>query len=473
MDTTPSFWELLCHHATQTPHDICVQTPIRQYSFLDIQQMVDSLSSIHTFPKGSLLGIQCANSVDTMVWVLLCSKHDWIFSILPHTCPEMSIDPIAELQANIHIYNGVVRHISPTIQNIHASARAIFYSSGSIRSKGIVHTETALVHCAQEMAEYLAIRTHDRSLLTLDMAFHYGFSVWSSALSAGACIQIPRSILPSDIIHSIEHDAITIVASVPHHWASISKLLHREQTIFSSPIRLICAGDACPTEILSLLQSIFSHSTIHLLYGCTETLRSCHHVWKPTDPEFILGTPLPSVHLTNLPYQEDDIQSNPPYQELYILEHSSPTVLLGYWNAEKNISVPMNKHILGDIVSIDEFGRYIFVARNEDILKIRGYRYTPQYIEDMYKALLLSDMVKEMVVFVQNEQPQIACAISIEDFHALRETLPQAFLTLPHWLRPRTAYFFAQELPKTPRGKLSRKWIANLCQHHPTRQNLS
>jgi acyl-coenzyme A synthetase/AMP-(fatty) acid ligase len=147
--------------------------------------------------------------------------------------------------------------------------------------------------------------------------------------------------------------------------------------------------------------------------------------------------------------------------------------LLGYWNTEKNSSVLMNKHILGDIVSIDEFGRYIFVARNEDILKIRGYRYTPQYIEDMYKALLLSDMVKEMVVFVQNEQPQIAFAISIEDYHALRETLPQAFLTLPHWLRPRTAYFFAQELPKTPRGKLSRKWIANLCQHHPTRQNLS
>ena len=470
MDTTPSLWELLCFHATHAPNDIFLKTDTQEYSFLDIQQMVEKLSQLHIFPKGSLISIQCTNSIDTMVWVLLCSKHDWIFSILSPLLAGMSIYPTAKLQANIHVYNGVVRHISTTIHNIHESARAIFYSSGSVHSKGIVHTEKALVHCAKEMAEYLHINKHDRSLLTLDMAFHYGFSIWSSALVRGACVHIPISILPSDIIQSIEQHAITIFASVPHHWASISKLLGKEQTVFSSPMRLICAGDACPKEILCALQSIFSHSTIHLLYGSTETLRTCHHIWKPTDPEFILGTPLASVHLTNIPYPKDDIHNN---EALYVLAHSSPTLLLGYWNAEeKNLSAPMQNHILGDIVSIDELGRYIFVARNEDVLKIRGYRYTPQYIEDLYKRHVISDMIKEMVVFVHNEQPQIACAISVEHTLSLGEKLQQAFLTLPQWLRPKTVYFFAQELPKTPRGKLSRKWIANLCQHHPTRQNL-
>ena len=70
--------------------------------------------------------------------------------------------------------------------------KALFLTSGTTESERIVgHREESLVRCADEMAQVLELDTTSRVALTLELSFHYGFSVMTSTFSANATLLLP------------------------------------------------------------------------------------------------------------------------------------------------------------------------------------------------------------------------------------------------------------------------------------------
>ena len=60
---------------------------------------------------------------------------------------------------------------------------------------------------------------------------------------------------------------------------------------------MVSAGDLISLPQLHHLAEQNPNGNIHIFYGSTEVLRTCHRQWKPSDLEGCIGMPLPSVQL--------------------------------------------------------------------------------------------------------------------------------------------------------------------------------
>lgn len=345
--------------------------------------------------------------------------------------------------------SGNLKPIATVHRDYAHSVDVLFLTSGTTCMRRVVgHRASALLICAQEMSAALSLSHTSRVALPLSLSFHYGFSLLSSTFLANGTLLLPASLPDEPLFMFGINDWLissqpTVLAAVPQGWDVYTKLL--SPAIWKGLDTLITAGDLISSDTLQRMYHCNLKTVIHILYGSTEVLRTCHRIWEPTDAEGCIGSPLPSVRLT----QTSDC-----------VFQSGDTIFDELWEGEQCIRAP-SAWMLTDTL-MEREGVWHFLHRNADMLKIGGERVSPILIEE---ALRLNNVVEDCVV-IHHERSLLAILFVPAPKDDMTLTL-----NLPLRYQPESWIVLQNPFPLTRRQKRSRQWIAAHALRHSTPVN--
>ena len=346
---------------------------------------------------------------------------------------------------------------------------AIIHTSGSTGlSKGVMLSSGNLIAGARLISGYLGNNSTDRVLCALPLSFTYGLSQLTTMLYTGGTAVMQRSLLPGELVKTLIDKEITGLAGVPTFWRG---LLRSRESIVRRPfdqLRYVTnSGGTITSKDLADLQRLLPDTSIYLMYGTTEALRSTY-----LPPEEIargptcIGRPIPETSL----WIVDEDGRECAADEVGELVHRGPTVAMGYWNdplstdrtfrwAPRSSAGVSSERIAysGDLVRKDSSGLFYFVSRRDEVLKVAGYRVGPEEVEDI---LLGIDAVREAVVFGEEDQvlgERVVAAVAIKNGFNIRveEIRAECASLCPFYMVPSEIHY-VEGLPKTASGKVDR-----------------
>ena len=352
---------------------------------------------------------------------------------------------------------------------IDADMAAILYTSGSTgKPKGVVLSHRNMVAGAHSVSSYLAITSQDRILSVLPLSFDYGLSQLTCAFLKGATAVLINHLFAKDILNMVAAERITGLAAVPPLWFQLAQLTWPADC---SLRYLTNSGGALPTATVASLRAALPNAELFLMYGLTEAFRSTYLPPGELDrrPES-MGRAIPNAQVLVVRPDGTPCAPNEPGE----LVHRGALVSLGYWNdpiktAERfkpapgqNPALPLVEMAVwsGDTVRMDEEGYLYFIGRNDDMIKVSGYRVSPLEVEEVVYA---SGQVAEAVAFgvphPQLGQAIVLLALPKEESVTTAALLKHCQRHLPAWMVPGHIALRHEAFPRNPNGKIDRKLL--------------
>lgn len=354
---------------------------------------------------------------------------------------------------------------------------AILYTSGSTgKPKGVVLSHRNMVVGAKSVASYLDNNSQDRLLAVLPLSFDAGFSQLTTAFHAGATVVLLNYLLPRDILAFMHKERITGLTAVPPLYIQLSKLVWPSE-IDHGLRYFACTGGRMPLDALTALRKQVPHAKPYLMYGLTESFRSTYLHPDEIDrrPDSI-GKAIPNAEVWVMRDDGTTCGVNEPGE----LVHRGALVGLGYWNdaiktAERfkllttnypgrpaGLQLPEYAVHSGDTVRQDEDGFLYFIGRNDEMIKVSGYRISPSEVEEVIYA---TQMVSECIAFAV-EHPVYGNAIQVIAAQASEissnsesDIKKECRLRMPTYMIPSGIHFVKGPLPRNPNGKIDRKLL--------------
>jgi acyl-CoA synthetase (AMP-forming)/AMP-acid ligase II len=311
-----------------------------------------------------------------------------------------------------------------------------------------------------------AITQHDIMLCFLPMYHIYGLTVGLNvALTAGATLVLMPRFDCERSLQIIAAEGVTLVLCVPP--ALLAYSLAAEQGKFPRDHRVgwVKSGAA---PLGPELARRFSESTgipIRQGYGMTEASPVTHIGFL--DPAFYkpesIGGPVAFTECRILGANEQEVAPG----ELGELVMRGPQIMLGYWKAPGATDAVLRDgwYWSGDVVRVDELGRYYVVDRRKEMIKYKGFSIAPAEVEGV---LLEHPSVRDCGVvsrvdvtgeipcaFVVLRDGEIDCVQTVADL--------QQFVSerLTNYKMPREVVF-VQSIPRTASGKILRRDLRKL-----------
>ena len=350
---------------------------------------------------------------------------------------------------------------------------AILYTSGSTgMPKGVALSQRNLVVGAQIVSTYLENHADDRILSVLPFSFDYGLNQLTTALRVGATLVLQRARLPGDLVRALRAHRITGLAGVPALWAL---LLQRASSLQAEPLAdlryITNSGGRVPTAHVAGLRQCLPATKIYLMYGLTEAFRSTYlHPSEVERGSECLGKPVPNTEIWVL----DEAGRECAPGEVGELVHRGPTVALGYWGREEETrrvfrpspfappALGATERVVysGDLAWRDAAGYLYLVGRRDALIKLQGYRISPEEVEDL---LVSTGYVREACAFGLSDAEGVQRIVAVVSLRADRAGTEAAIRAAclenaPPYLVPGTLHI-ADDLPKTPSGKVDRQAI--------------
>ena len=462
--------------------------------FTKVNQVAHYLSELE-LPKGSRIGIYSYKGAEQVIAILAVMSTSHIFvpisrllkpEQVKHIIDDCGIACMITDKAKLKVidevdFDGTVITYESTQRDLvsfeeiykcctkkyecviggHSNA-VITYSVGSSGSpKGIVITHRNLVDSARVASQYLDIKKDDVISAILPFIFDYGLNQLCCSVYKRATLAIHSMLLSSDFFNHILNDKVTIVPLMPIH---ITQMFDDESMRAPSPkllsnVRLITSsGGKLTYKMIKNLESHYTNAKFISMHGLTEAFRSTY-----LDPSQLkirpdsIGKPIPDVEIYVV--NEDGEECKP--REIGELIHRGGYIYKGYWNAKKetdkiyksikvlekivNLDGDLTDEIVvcsGDYVYKDEEGYIYFVSRKDEIIKSRGFRFSPIEIEKVIYDNL--PFVKECAVFsIENEliEEEIVMAYSASSEVGKNEILFELKKYLPNHMIPETIFY--------------------------------
>lgn len=351
---------------------------------------------------------------------------------------------------------------------IDADIAAILYTSGSTgKPKGVVLSHRNMVAGAQSVASYLHIAPQDRILSVLPLSFDYGLSQLTCAFLAGATAVLLNHLFAKDVLNAVVAERITGLAAVPPLWFQLCTLPWPQDCALRY---LTNSGGAMPTTTVAALRAALPQAELFLMYGLTEAFRSTYLPPSELDrrPDS-MGRAIPNAQV--MVVRPDGTACDP--HEPGELVHRGALVSLGYWNdpiktAERfrpapgqDPALPLTEMAVwsGDTVRMDEEGYLYFIGRSDDMIKVSGYRVSPNEVEEaVYATGLVTETVAFGVPHPQLGQAIVLLALPKEDVGD-KALLKECQRRLPAWMVPAHIAFVMEAFPRNPNGKIDRKTL--------------
>ena len=310
--------------------------------------------------------------------------------------------------------------------------------------KAVLHTQRYLTGQSVQAEHWLDARPGDLVWCT-------AASGWSKSarnvfiapwMRGAAAVLHDARFDPGERLELLERERVTVLCMAPTEYRVIAK----RATLAPVPgLRgLVAAGEALNPEVLDVWRDA-TGLEIRDGYGQTETGQlTGAPIGQPVRPGS-MGRPLPGVRLW---VENGELMADPS---------TVPTFFAGYLGEEPP---PGDAWRTGDRVTADEDGFLFFEGRNDDIIVSAGYRIGPFEVES---ALVAHPAVAEAAVvgFPDEERGAVIRAVVVlRPGHAASPTLARE---LQDHVKAQTAPYkyprvvdFADELPRTPSGKVRR-----------------
>jgi acyl-CoA synthetase (AMP-forming)/AMP-acid ligase II len=233
-------------------------------------------------------------------------------------------------------------------------------------------------------------------------------------------------------------------------------------------------GGRIPSSQLEELRRLLPSTNIYLMYGLTEAFRSTYVPPEEVERGFegCIGKAIPDTDIWVVTEDGREAEDH----EIGELVHRGPTVALGYWGKEEATrerfkpspftpdEIVDKERVVysGDLVKRDEDGFLYFVGRNDAMIKVQGYRLSPEEVENL---LVATGQVNEACAFGLPDEStgeRVIAVVSFKDnaengdVEHLRE---YCVANAPQYMIPRQILVHEGDLPKGPSGKIDRTKI--------------
>ncbi|MFD3802967.1 amino acid adenylation domain-containing protein [Streptomyces sp. NPDC058611] len=339
----------------------------------------------------------------------------------------------------------------------------IMFTSGSTgRPKGVVVPHRAVAELVGA-PDYVSVTGRDRVLFHSPMTFDAStFEVWV-ALANGAAVVVCTEQRPSleDLARHVERHGVTVAFFTT---ALFHQLAARRSRVFAQLRSVVVGGEAMAAAQAREVLTAFPWLELVNGYGPTETttFATAHRVTaQDCEAPIPIGRPVSgaTAHVLDAAGHPVDAGDR---GELWI---GGSRLAHGYTGlpeltAERFVEDPAAGRLYrtGDVVSLRPDGILQFHGRNDDQVKVRGFRIEPAEVEH---ALREQPDVDDAAVAVDGAGTPEACLVAfvvaapgpVPAGAALRARLTAV---LPAHLVP-DAVTVLERLPLTPAGKVDRR----------------
>lgn len=353
----------------------------------------------------------------------------------------------------------------------------LIYTSGSTgKPKGTMQTHNNLINFVYSFQHFLdnSITPKDHMLCVTNICFDVSVAEIFTPLLFGATLFLYKDLNTSsskELADYIMKNAITFSYFPPSMLQSIYEELKRYDTI---PLNKMLVGVE-PIKVATLLNflSLNPHMKIVNGYGPSETTICC--TMYPFDPNLPpdqitpIGKPIANSKILILDANKHLVPIGHT-GEIYVQGECVGNGYLNNLEATKASFDLENKiYKTGDLAKWLPSGDILFVGRNDDQIKYRGYRIDLGEIEQSVQNM---EDVQNCTVLLDNENensPRLACFMVLKQNANLKEEEIRQYLTtfLPHYMIP-NQFIFLDCFPLTPNGKIDKKALLALSSHTMT-----
>lgn len=255
----------------------------------------------------------------------------------------------------------------------------VFYTSGTTsQPKGVLHDHVSTVTHPLVMADWLNVTSADTALAVIPVCGVAGFDFAWSTLLAGGTLVLHSTFDPTKAAKAIEAESVTYIAAVGEMYDAMMET-DRDLTSLERGSAWLVDGDD--------LEAIEERCEfpVNQPYGLSEG--HSHMCLSP------YGAPRAERHAAGGPPIHEDIEieirdpdtgdrlgENEP-GELYLRGYVR---MMEYLHKPERTAEDIDEDgwlATGDMCEIDEEGRLLYLSRIDDMLRLRGFRVTPQEIE--------------------------------------------------------------------------------------------
>ena len=347
----------------------------------------------------------------------------------------------------------------------------LLFTSGSTGApKGVMVAHANVLPHLDAMWRRYAIAPDDRFSQTFDLTFDLSvfdmFTCWGRGASLH-CVPAEQLAAPDDFVRA---HALTVWFSVPSLGMMLRNLRRLSPDAFPTLRWSLFCGERLPADVASAWQIAAPRSTVENLYGPTEATIACTlyrwHAGSPAecvDGTVPIGEPYPGMTAAIV---DDDLRevARGERGELCV---KGPQVTHGYWRdpdktRERFVAMPWyagpdNRwYRTGDLAYVDAGGRLIHCGRNDDQVKLRGFRIELPEVEHAIRTAADTSFAVVLPYPSNRYGLQGLTAVVARSPRTEDEILDGAKATLPEYMVPGRVVF-VDDLPLNANGKIDKQ----------------
>jgi fatty-acyl-CoA synthase len=341
----------------------------------------------------------------------------------------------------------------------------ILYTSGSTAApKGVTLAHDPLIANAFDIGERMHLTAADRVWLAVPLFWSFGSANALPALMThGGSIVLQESFEPGEAIALIERECCTVYYGM----ANMARAMREHSSHPGRRLGAMRTGLTIgPPEDIAMTIEAVGAAELCNVYGATETYGNCAvtDAHDPLDQRLhSQGLALPGMTIQAIDPMTREALPADEVGELVVEGFVTP----GYYRASELDAAAFDESggfLTGDLGSIDRDGRVRFRGRLKEMIKTGGINVAPLEVEEV--LLQHPDIIQAHVFGVPDAAKGeiVAAAVEPRPGAAADAAAIIAFCRdrLASYKVPvRLAFYSADQLPRTPTGKIHKPSLAD------------
>ena len=263
-------------------------------------------------------------------------------------------------------------------------AMIMFTSGSSGDPKGVMLSDANILSNARSILKYLPIERDDRALALLPFYHAFGHSIMQTHLLVGATLIVDGNMtFPNSIVDALERHCATSFSAVPEGYYALLRFAELERDRLRHLRYMSVAGGALKSEAVIEMAQRIAPAEFYVMYGQTEATARLAYLPAALAQTRAgsIGQAIPDVELRVFDPDGREVADG----ETGELCARGANIMLGYWGDREATETALCGGWLhtGDLASRDADGFFHIHARQNDLVKVQGFRLHPREIEDV------------------------------------------------------------------------------------------